>query len=118
MVYQAGLAQYVDPAQRPDNIADPERQHEQQHQQEFELRPGLIEKIGRNISEHDAKQNCFQCNPKGSQKHPGIEEVLKELLVVAQLEGRNIGAGGSPNPEAVDDDKTDGNHHKEEDGTQ
>ena len=40
------------------------------------------------------------------------------MFVVAQLESRDIGSGGSPNPKAVDNDKTDGNHHEKEDGTQ
>ncbi|GAB6190370.1 hypothetical protein JCM39068_01190 [Desulfocastanea catecholica] len=67
-----------------------------------------IKEIGRDIAHNDTEENRLKGDANGSKKNFGIKKVIKKLGIIAKLEGRNIRAAWGTKPEAVNDDKADG----------
>ena len=114
MIDQAAVSKYVYPAQRPNNVTDPEWQHEQQHEQGLESRTGLIKKVSRNVAEYHAQHHTLQRDAQSAKQHWGVKKVGKEFFIIAQLKGGDVCSGDRSDPEAVNDDETDWDDKKEE----
>jgi hypothetical protein len=118
VIDQTGISQDIDPTHGPDDKTDPKWEKQKNNEHVFMLALGVGEEIGWNIAHDQSDKHSFQGHADGAQEEGRIEEIGKELGVIAELEGRNVLACGGAEPEAVDNDKAGGNDQKEKDGSQ
>ena len=106
-VHDAAGPQDVDPGHRPDDVADPERQHQQKQQEGLVLELGSGDEIGGDIARHRANHGGGEGDPDREHHDVPIERVGQNLFPIIQVKAGQIGAGGGPQPERINDDEAD-----------
>jgi hypothetical protein len=65
-----------------------------------------VEKVGGDISHDNAEENGLKGDADRTDQNLGIKEIFKELGVISELKGRDVGPAWRTQPKTVDDDKT------------
>ena len=112
VVDQSRIPHDIDPTHRADDEADPKGEHDQEKKNLLVPAFAAVEKIGGYITHNQTQEDGFKGDPDRPDENFGVEEVFEELGVIAQLKSWNIRPAGCAQPEAVYDDKKDGNHQK------
>ena len=94
MVDQARITHNIDPAHGADNEADPKRQHDEQKKDLFIPAFTAIEKICGYIPHDNAQNDRLKGDANRSNENFRVKEIFKELGIIAELKGGNVGSSG------------------------